>query len=210
MAALRKIALVVGSTRPARIGPQIATWVSSILKSGIGESQAQYTVVDIAQFNLPSFSEPLVPRFIKDLDQFTNPEAKTWNKEIAKYDGYIIITPEYLESIPGTLKNAIDLLFHAWVGKPALIVTYGVFGGGHASQHLHQILGSGVGMKVVDISPKLEFPGRDELKNNTSQALFEATKGTVSNDTLSFWETTNSKDIVEGTKELLKLTKPAA
>ncbi|RMZ89407.1 hypothetical protein DV736_g3370, partial [Chaetothyriales sp. CBS 134916] len=208
MSASTQIAVVVGSIRPTRIGPQIATWLLSILESELAVSYARYSIVDVAQFNLPSFSEPVPPRFVEDLDQFANIATRSWNKEIAQYDAYIIISPEYHQSIPGTLKNAIDLVFHAWYGKPVLIVTYGTFGGAFASQQVRQILSSGIGMKVVDIAPKLEFPGRDELKNNTSQALFQAMKGSVTNDTLNSWEATNRKDIIKGATELLKLTNP--
>ncbi|RMZ77502.1 hypothetical protein DV737_g4309, partial [Chaetothyriales sp. CBS 132003] len=210
MSTSTQIAVVVGSTRPTRIGPRIATWLLSILESELAVSHARYSIVDIAQFNLPSFSEPIAPRFVEDLDQFANLATRSWNKEIAKYDAYIILSPEYHQSIPGALKNAIDLVFHAWSGKAVLIVTYGIFGGAYASQQVRQILGGGVGMKVVDIAPELEFPGRDELKNNTSQALFQAMKGSVANETLNLWEATNREDIIEGTKELLKLTNPAS
>lgn len=172
-------------------------------------SHARFSIVDAAQFSLPNFNEPGTPALVKDLTQFENSTTESWNQEIAKYDAYIVLSPEYHQGIPGALKNAIDFLYHAWSGKPVMIVTYGIFGGVHASQQLHQVLGPGVGMKLVKVAPKLEFPGRNELQNDTSPALFQAMKGAVTEDTLRFWEEKKRRDIVDGAEELLKLATSA-
>jgi NAD(P)H-dependent FMN reductase len=52
------------------------------------------------------------------------------------YDGYILVSPEYNHGMPGGVKNAIDFLYNEWIGKPALIVTYGIFGGLKSSEQL--------------------------------------------------------------------------
>ncbi|EXJ61326.1 uncharacterized protein A1O5_11884 [Cladophialophora psammophila CBS 110553] len=205
MSAPIQVAILTGSTRPTRIGPEVASWLSKIIQSDPSMAHAQFSIVDLVQFGLASFNEPVTPALVKNLTLFENPATKAWNQEIAKYDAYIVLSPEYHQGIPGALKNAIDFLYHAWSGKPVMIVTYGIFGGGHASLHLHQVLGDGIGMKLVDIAPKLEFPGRDELKNNTSAALFEAMKGKVAEDTLRFWEEEKREDIVEGATKLLNM-----
>ncbi|KIW96595.1 uncharacterized protein Z519_01986 [Cladophialophora bantiana CBS 173.52] len=209
MSAPIQVAILTGSTRPTRIGPEVASWLLKIIQSDPSMAHAQFSVVDLVQFGLTSFNEPVTPALVENLTLFENPATKAWNQEIAKYDAYIVLSPEYHKGIPGALKNAIDFLYHAWSGKPVMIVTYGIFGGGHASQHLHQVLGEGVGMKLVDIAPKLEFPGRDELKNNTSAALFEAMKGKVAEDTLRFWEEEKREDIVEGATKLLNMARSA-
>lgn len=48
--------------------------------------------------------------------------------------------------MPGSLKNAVDYLFHAWTGKPALLVSYGIFGGKAASDNLCAILSGAMKM----------------------------------------------------------------
>ncbi|TPX12172.1 uncharacterized protein E0L32_007058 [Thyridium curvatum] len=197
-----KIAIIIGSTRPSRIGPQLAGWLLTLLKTDQELHDAEFSIVDLASFPLPMFQEPAHPMMVQDLAQFTSPAAVSWNQEIAKHDAYIVVSPEYHSGIPGTLKNAIDHLYHAWIGKPVMILTYGIFGGAQANSQLRQVLGFGCRMKVATICPTLEFPGRDEGENNTSPALFQALAGTLGADTLESWEG-KKQDILSGCHELL-------
>lgn len=167
---------------------------------------AQFSLVDISSFDLPSFNEPTTPMLVEDLEKFTNATTRAWNKEIAKYQAYIIVSPEYHQGIPGALKNAIDFLYHAWHGKPVMILTYGIFGGAQANRQLRDVLGSAMGMKVVATAPKLDFPGRDELKHNTSPALFQAMSGVVADSTTQYWEGYR-EEIMNGSEELLELAR---
>ncbi|PKS05515.1 hypothetical protein jhhlp_008205 [Lomentospora prolificans] len=199
-----EFAIIIGSTRPNRVGPLIAKWVLALLEADPKLQHHTFSIVDLASFRLPAFSEPTHPMMIQDLDQFTNEASRAWNKEIAKYEGYIIISPEYHSGIPGALKNAIDLLYHAWTGKPAMMVTYGIFGGVQANSQLRQVLGVGCRMKIAGGGAKLAFPGRDEEKNNTSPALFQAMAGAISAETLESWGK-EAEDVVAGCHELLRL-----
>jgi len=203
MSHIKKLAIISGSTRPNRVGPSVAKWVLDLIKSDQSLQNFEVATVDIASFPLPPFDEPTHPMMVRDLNQFTNPAARAWNQEISKYDAYILTSPEYLSGVPGALKNAIDFLFHAWTGKPVMIVTYGIFGGVQASSQLRQILGAGSRMRVVDVSPRLEFPGRDEKKDNTSPALFQALSGAISVETFEFWGK-KSEEVLAGCRELLR------
>jgi NAD(P)H-dependent FMN reductase len=40
----------------------------------------------------------------------------------------------------GVLKNALDVLFHEWVGKPTTIINYGAREGSKAAEQLVQVL----------------------------------------------------------------------
>lgn len=199
-----QVAIIIGSTRPNRVGPLIAQWLLDLFNTDQTLSHAKFSIVDMASFSLPAFSEPTHPMMVQDLAKFTNPVIRAWNQEIAKYDAYILVSPEYHSGIPGALKNAIDCLYHAWAGKPVMIVTYGIFGGAQANQQLHQVLGSGCQMKVTSITATLQFPGRDEKKNNTSPALFSAIGGVISGETFEFWSK-QKQDLVAGCHELLCL-----
>lgn len=202
-----KVAIIVGSTRPNRIGPQISQWVSDLLlktKQDEGLENVEFSTVDPASFSLPMFSESTHPMMVQDLSKFVDPATRAWNQEIVKYDAYILVSPEYHSGIPGSLKNAIGLLFHAWTGKPIMIVTYGIFGGVQSSSQLRQVLGVGCHMKVADACPALEFPDRDEEKQNTSPALFRAMSGAVDAETFDVWSP-KEQEIVAGCHELLNL-----
>ena len=62
-----------------------------------------------------------------------------------KFDGVLFVTPEYNRSVPGVLKNAIDVGSrpygkNAWAGKPGAVVSvsHGAIGGFGANHHLRQ------------------------------------------------------------------------
>lgn len=71
-----------------------------------------------------------IPMFNEDLEQETGcgPDAvQRLRRDLAAADGLLIATPEYNQSIPGVLKNAIDWLSRAapdevLAGKPVAIV----------------------------------------------------------------------------------------
>ena len=78
----------------------------------------------------------------------TPPPAYTaFRERIRAADGILFITPEYNRSVPGALKNAIDVGSRpygkaAWSGKPCAIVSPspGALGGFGANHHLRQML----------------------------------------------------------------------
>lgn len=57
-------------------------------------------------------------------------------------DGYIIVTPEYNNSFPGSLKNALDFLYREWAGKSVILVGYGGGGAASARRHIHDVFDS--------------------------------------------------------------------
>jgi NAD(P)H-dependent FMN reductase len=69
---------------------------------------------------------------------------KRWNDKIKEADAFIIVTPEYNQSIPGVLKNAIDSVFFSFRfrQKPVAFVAYslGFTAGARAVEHLTQIM----------------------------------------------------------------------
>lgn len=200
-----QIGLLLGSCRPNRISPKVGNWIKEILESTkASSSEFSIATVDIETFDLPAFNESVHPALISDLSTFSNPSVRAWNNEIAKYDAYIVLSPEYHAGIPGTLKNALDFLYHAWAGKSAMIVTYGIMGGNSASEGLRVILEKGFRMKVSSFAPRLEFPGRDPTKNNSSPALMEAMQGKLSVETTENWES-DREGILQAFKETLEL-----
>jgi NAD(P)H-dependent FMN reductase len=128
-----KIGIIIGSTRPGRLGEPIANWVYQIAKK---RTDAEFELVDIKEFNLPLLDEP-IPAV---MGQYSKPHTKAWAAKIDSLDGFVFVTPEYNHGIPGALKNAIDFLFREWNGKVASFVSYGGAGGTRAVEHLRQVL----------------------------------------------------------------------
>ncbi|TMG97517.1 MAG: NAD(P)H-dependent oxidoreductase, partial [Betaproteobacteria bacterium] len=86
-----------------------------------------------------------LPLYNQDLED--NPPAAwlTFRQQIAAADALLFVTPEYNRSVPGGLKNALDVGSRpygksVWGGKPAAIVSVspGAVGGFGANHHLRQ------------------------------------------------------------------------
>ena len=129
-----KIAIILGSTRPNRIGEPVARWVYDIAAR---RTDAHYDLIDLKDQNLPLLDEPVPP----SLGQYSQPHTKAWAAKIAQYDGFVIVTAEYNHGIPGALKNAIDYLFKEWNNKAAGIVSYGSAYGARSAEALRLVMG---------------------------------------------------------------------
>jgi NAD(P)H-dependent FMN reductase len=128
-----KIGIILGSTRPGRKGEAVAKWV---YESARQRDDADFELVDLAEYNLPHLDEPLPP----SLGQYAHDHTKAWASKIAEFDGYLFVTPEYNHSTSGVLKNAIDFLYAEWNNKAAGFVSYGAVGGTRAVEHLRLIM----------------------------------------------------------------------
>jgi NAD(P)H-dependent FMN reductase len=161
------IQLIIGSTRPGRIGPQIADWLVENLPHNDG---ATYSIVDVADAKLPLFDEPIHP----SMNQYAHAHTKAWSQKIKQADGFIFLTPEYNAGYPASLKNAIDYLYHEWMNKPVMIVSYGVHGGNSAAAQLRQVA-ERLKMQPTATSPAFsvthEMSGEDGTITDISKAF---------------------------------------
>lgn len=136
-----KVQIIIGSTRPGRRGEAVARWV---LEQAQARGDAEYELVDIADFKLPLFDEPNPPAS----GQYTQAHTKAWSAKIAQADAFVFVTPEYNHGVPGALKNALDFLYREWANKAAGMVGYGGVGGARAVEQLRLILGE---LQVADV-----------------------------------------------------------
>jgi len=89
-----------------------------------------------------------LPMYNQDLDGETPPAAwVSFRHQIKSADAYLFVTPEYNRSVPGVLKNAIDVGSRpygksSWEGNPAAIMSVapGALGGFGANHALRQSL----------------------------------------------------------------------
>lgn len=126
------IAIIIGSTRPGRVGESVARWVYDIAGQ---RGDARFELVDIADFNLPLLDEPAPP----SMGQYSKPHTQAWAKKVASFDAYVFVTPEYNHGTSGALKNALDFVYAEWNNKAAGFVGYGSAGGTRAVEQLRLI-----------------------------------------------------------------------
>ena len=129
-----KFAIIVGSTRPGRIGASLAKWVT---EQAQGRS-ATYDLVDLADFDLDLLNEPTIPGAAGGV--YENPRTTRWSQTIKEYDGFVFVTPEYNHGVPAALKNAVDVLYPEWGNKGVALISYGADGGVRAVEQWRQIL----------------------------------------------------------------------
>lgn len=133
---MTKIAIILGSTRPNRFGPQVANWMMELTKKYTKDTQ--FELIDLAEINLPFMDEPKSPLY----GDYKNQHTKDWAKLVDETDGFIFVTPEYNHSTSAVLKNALDFAFREWHYKPVAFVSYGAdAGGARATEHLRAITG---------------------------------------------------------------------
>jgi chromate reductase len=127
-----KIATFVGSLRMDSFNRRLARAVEKLAP---GEFAFKHVQID----DLPLYSQ--------DFDAAYPAAATRLKKEVESVDGLLFVTPEYNRSIPGVLKNAIDLASRPWgtnsfAGKPGAVIgaSIGSTGTALAQQHLRNVL----------------------------------------------------------------------
>jgi chromate reductase len=153
MSTPKDIAVLVGSLRKDSFNRKMAHVLSELAPPAL-----RLEIVEIRQ--LPLYNQ----------DEDASPPAawSVFRERLRKADGVLFVTPEHNRSVPGPLKNAIDVGSRpygksAWNGKPGAIVSVspGVIGGFGANHHLRQSL---VFLNVPAMAqPEAYIGGADKL-----------------------------------------------
>jgi chromate reductase len=129
----KQIAVIVGSLRAGSYARMLSKALIALAPSSM-----QLAHVEIGA----------LPHYDQDLETSTPPPAWTeFRNRINSADAVLFATPEYNRSIPGVLKNAVDVGSRpwgksAWNGKPAAVIgiSPGAMGAMAANLHLRQVL----------------------------------------------------------------------
>lgn len=134
---MKKIHIILGSTRQQRFGEVVAQWLLREAKTVVG---LDVELVDLRELALPFFDEPKPPSALQEL--YSHPAAQRWSQIIKSSDDLVFVTPEYNHSYPAVVKNAVDYLASEWKNKPYVIVSYspGPIGGARAAMQLRGLL----------------------------------------------------------------------
>lgn len=132
MSTTKNVAVFLGSLRKESLSRKLA---NALIK--MAPQSLKMEIVEIG--HLPLFNQD----FEADLPQV----ARDFKQRIQAADAVLFITPEYNRSVPGALKNAIDVGSRpygqsAWNGKPGAVISLspGGIGGFGANHHLRQSL----------------------------------------------------------------------
>lgn len=128
-----RVALIVGSLRQGAYSRAIGLELKALAAPGL-----ELELVEIGD----------LPLYNPDLETDGPPPAWTrFREEVATTQAVLFVTPEYNRSIPGALKNALDVgsrpYGHSiWANKPAAIVSVspGALAAFGANHHLRQPL----------------------------------------------------------------------
>ena len=132
MSTPHNVAVLVGSLRKESFSRKLAKALIALAPPTL-----KLEIVEIGQ--LPLYNQ----------DDEANPPAASaaFKQQVQKADAVLFITPEYNRSVPGVLKNAIDIASRpyghsAWSGKPGAVISNspGAIGGFGANQALRQSL----------------------------------------------------------------------
>jgi NAD(P)H-dependent FMN reductase len=129
-----KLNIIIGSTRPGRIGPVIAQWLKD---TAVEHGKFAVELVDLADFHLPLLDEAAHPA----TRQYANATTKRWSTSVESADAFLFVTPEYDYFAPAAVVNAVQVLLQEWLYKPAGVLSYGgVSGGLRSAQVVRQLL----------------------------------------------------------------------
>jgi chromate reductase len=132
MATPHNVVVIVGSLRKESFTLKIANALAKLAPDTLK--------LDVVALNGLSF-------FNQDLEAAPPADWLAFREKLQKSNGVLFVTPEYNRSIPGVLKNAIDVGSRpygksSFLGKPVGIVSNspGPLGGVSAAKHLQNIL----------------------------------------------------------------------
>ena len=129
----KTIGIIVGSLRKGSYNKMIADFLKENAPEG-------YQIEPIEIGALPLYNQ--------DYDEEGSPDSYgAFRDSVRAVTGIIFVTPEYNRSVPGGLKNALDVGSRpygssVWDGKPALVISSSISGisGFGANHHLRQSL----------------------------------------------------------------------
>ncbi len=151
-----RIGIIIGSTRPGRVGDQVAHWVHEHA-SRLGS--AEYEVVDLNDFALPLLDEA-VPA---SAGHYEHEHTRAWAEKIDGYDGFVFVTSEYNHAPSPALLNAISFIYREWNDKAAALVSYGALSSGiRAADKLRSTLGE---LQIADVRTQLAFSFFHDFEN---------------------------------------------
>ncbi|MFL5134390.1 MAG: NADPH-dependent FMN reductase [Microvirga sp.] len=169
-----KLHIIIGSTRPGRIGPSIAQWFSDYTAE---HGKFEPVLVDLAEFNLPVFDEPEHPM----KQNYRHAHTKAWAASVSAADAFVFVTPEYNYAPPPALVNAFNYLSREWNYTPVGFVSYGGISGGLRSVQVAKQFVTTLKMMPVPegVPMPMVFQNLDETGNLNAPDIYKTSAATM-------------------------------
>ena len=161
----------------------VAVFIGSLRKESLNRKMA-HALIKLAPDSLKLEIVEIghLPLFNQDFEADPPQAVKDFKQRIEAADAVLFITPEYNRSVPGVLKNAIDIGSRpygnsSWNGKPGGVISVspGAIGGFGANHHLRQSL---VFLNIPILQqPEAYISGVDKLFDEQGGIANESTKG---------------------------------
>jgi len=148
-----KIAIIIGTTRGARFGHKPTKWIAEIAAQ---HGDLTTEVLDLRDYPMPFFDEVASNAWAPS----QNEVAQRWQKKVAEFDGYIVVTAEYNRGVPAVLKNALDYAYPEWNKKAVAFVGYGSVGAARSIEHLRL---SAIELQMAPVRTGVHIQGGDFL-----------------------------------------------
>ncbi|MFP4164336.1 MAG: NADPH-dependent FMN reductase [Chitinispirillaceae bacterium] len=179
-----RLQVIVGSTRPGRFSEKPAHW---ILEKAQNKPEVEAELLDLREYPLPFFDEPLSPSSLK---AYSSDVAVRWSKKITEGDGYIMVTPEYNHGYSAVLKNALDYAYYPWNRKAVGFVSYGGVSGARSIEQLRLVA---VELQMAPVRNSVHIPvdlfGELKQKDEVKPGDFSSIDGYADSflDQLIWW-----------------------
>jgi chromate reductase len=164
MATPHNIVVLVGSLRKESFTLKIANALAKLAPDALKLNVV--TLHDVSFFN-------------QDLEAAPPADWVAFREKIQKSSGVVFITPEYNRSIPGVLKNAIDVASRpygksSFLGRPVGLISSspGPLGGVSAAKHLQNIL-PGISGPIMQ-QPETYLNGVGDAFDDTGELIKES------------------------------------
>jgi NAD(P)H-dependent FMN reductase len=145
------ISVIVGSTRQGRFSEKPANWIlQHLMRRGGIEAR----LLDLRDFPMPFFDQQ-VPPAMPGRAPYEHEVVKRWTVEVARSDGFIIVTPEYNYGPSAVLKNALDWVYPEWHRKAVGFVSYGSAMGARSVQQLRE---TAIELQMAPIRHSVHIP----------------------------------------------------
>ena len=124
----------------------VAVFIGSLRKDSFNRKLANALIAMAAPpLKLEIVEIGHLPLYNQDFEADPSSVVRNFKQRVGAADALLFVTPEYNRSVPGALKNAIDIGSRpygksSWGGKPGAIISVspGAIGGFGANHHLRQ------------------------------------------------------------------------